>query len=86
MVPHPTFKTNDNERRLMNSEQQRRCRSLREIELEVEAEGREWMRQRLQQRLQAQAEQHGEIFPPQRATARASAAPADAVAHRRGRR
>jgi hypothetical protein len=40
-----------------------RSRTLREIELEVEAEGREWTRQRLHQRLQAEAGQHGEVSP-----------------------
>ena len=46
----------------MNPEQA--CpRSLREIELEVEAEGREWTRQGLQQRLQAEADLHGGVFP-----------------------
>ena len=41
-------------------------RSLREMELEVEAEGREWMRRRLEQKLQAEANRHGGVFPPQR--------------------
>jgi hypothetical protein len=39
--------------------------SLKELEGEVLAEGREWTRQRLQQRLQAQAEEAGAVFPPQ---------------------
>ena len=38
--------------------------SLKALEAEVLAEGREWTRQRLQQRLQAQAEQAGAVFPP----------------------
>ena len=42
--------------------------SLEEVELEVEAEGREWMRQRLQERLQQLADEHGEVFPPKRPT------------------
>lgn len=46
-----------------------RLPGLEEIELEVEAEGREWMRQRLQERLPQLAEQHGEVFPPQRPAA-----------------
>lgn len=58
--------------------------SLREIELEVEAEGREWTRQRLQQRLQEEADRRGEVFPPQRSAVGASAAPKDADAQRRG--
>ena len=37
--------------------------SLRQIEQEVLAEGREWTRLRLQQRLQQLADQHGEISP-----------------------
>ena len=41
-------------------------RSLREIELEVLDEGREWMRRRLEQRLQEEANRQGGVFPPQR--------------------
>ncbi len=41
-------------------------RSLPELELEVEAEGREWPRQRLQQRLQAEATRLGEVPPAAR--------------------
>ena len=37
--------------------------SLRELELEVEAEGREWMRRRLEEKLQAHANRHGGVFP-----------------------
>ena len=40
-------------------------RSLREIEDEVLAEGREWTRQRLQEKLQQQADCTGRVFPPQ---------------------
>jgi len=65
----------------MNSEPQR-PRSLREIELAVEAEGREWMRQRLQQELQKEADLYGGVFPPQRATRCASAEAHDADADR----
>jgi uncharacterized protein YdaU (DUF1376 family) len=36
---------------------------LREMEPEVEVEGREWMRRRLEEKLQAQAEKDGAIFP-----------------------
>ena len=60
-----------------------RPQTLREIEMEVEGEGREWTRQRLQQRLQAEAARHGEVFPPQRPAVGASAHPPDATAHRR---
>ncbi len=69
----------------MNSELQP-PRSLREIELAVEAEGREWMRQRLQQELQKEADLHGGVFPPQRPRRGASAKASDAAAHRRRRR
>lgn len=48
--------------------------SLKELEVEVLGEGREWTRQRLQQRLQAQAEEAGAVSPPQAAPA----APPDA--------
>jgi len=58
--------------------------SLREMELEVEAEGREWMRQRLQKKLQAQADRLGGVFPPERAQGVASAGAADASAQRVG--
>ena len=56
-------------------------KSLRELELEVEAEGREWMRRRLEQKLQAQVEQQGAIFPPAGAKSAPSKAAKDAVAH-----
>jgi hypothetical protein len=58
-----------------------RARPLREIELEVEAEGREWTRQRLQQRLQEEAARVGEVFPPQRPAPHSPAHPPDAAAH-----
>lgn len=61
------------------------CRSLREIEAEVDAEMRAWGRQRLQEKLQAQADQHGRIFPPQRPPDVACASAAPAPAHRRRR-
>ena len=56
--------------------------SLREIEQAVEAEGREWTRQRLQQRLQEEADRLGGVFPPERAAPDPSAPSPDAVAHR----
>ena len=69
----------------MNSEQ-KTGRSLWEIEQEVLAEGREWMRRRLQAKLQAEADQYGRIFPP-RPTAGAPRPRADdAPAHQRRRR
>lgn len=38
-------------------------RSLRDLELAVEAEGREGMRRRLEAKLQAEADRHGGVFP-----------------------
>lgn len=61
------------------------CRSLREIEAEVDAEMREWGRQRLREKLQAQADQHGRIFPPQRPPDVARPSAASDPAHRRRR-
>jgi hypothetical protein len=58
-------------------------RSLREIEEETLAEGREWMRQRLQQKLQEEADRHGQVFPPQSTTGVASKASPPASAHLR---
>lgn len=65
----------------MKSEQPR-PRSLREIELAVEAAGREWMRQRLQEELQKEADLQGGVFPPERSLRRASAQALDADADR----
>ena len=69
----------------MNSDIPVPC-SIREIEMEVLAEGREWMRQRLQQKLQAEADRHGGVFPPQRSQGVAPAKSADAFDPRRRRR
>jgi hypothetical protein len=55
-------------------------RPLREIEMEVMAEGREWTRQRLQQRLQEEADRHGGVFPPEQKPGGASAQSFDANA------
>jgi hypothetical protein len=66
------------------SDQAQRNRSLREIELEVEAEGREWTRRRLEERLQQEADRDGKVFPPQRAKCSASSDPMDGAKHRRG--
>ena len=57
-------------------------RSLREMELEVEAEGREWMRRRLEEKLQAEVNRHGGVFPPERRQGVASASAEDASAQR----
>jgi hypothetical protein len=69
----------------LNSEQQQ-ARSLRDIEMEVLAEGREWTRKRLEEKLQQEADRRGGVFPPERSQSKASAQRVDASAHRRGRR
>ena len=65
------------------SDQAQRSRSLREIELEVEAEGREWTRRRLEERLQQEADRDGQVFPPQRAKSQAASDRMDGVKHQR---
>jgi hypothetical protein len=60
--------------------------SLAQIEAEVMAEGREWMRKRMAARLQQLADQQGEVFPPQPTTAGASARVSVSSGHRRGPR
>ena len=69
----------------MDSEN-KRPRSLREIEMEVLEEGREWTRRRLEQRLQEEADREGSVFPPQRSQSASSAQRTDATAQRRRRR
>jgi hypothetical protein len=64
----------------MNSDTSAR-NDLREMELDVEAEGREWMRQRLADKLQAQIEERGAIFPPEWKESASSAARKDATAN-----
>jgi hypothetical protein len=66
------------------SDQPQRKRSLRDIELEVEAEGREWMRQRLEEKLQREADRDGAVFPPQPKKSPASAPKGAAAKNRRG--
>ena len=57
------------------SDQSPRTRTFKEIEQEVLAEGREWMRQRLEEKLQKEAEREGAVFPPQPKKGAASARP-----------
>lgn len=64
----------------MNSDSDK-GRSLREIELEVLAEGREWMRRRLEQRLQEEADRQGGVFPPQRKKGASSTKAGDGAAN-----
>jgi len=68
------------------SDQTPRQLSLREIELEVETEGREWMRRRLEERLQREADRDNAVFPPepQEGTASAPKGVAAAQPRRRG--
>ena len=66
------------------SDQPQRTKTLREIELEVYAEGREWMRQRLEERLKQEAEREGRVFPPQPTKGPASPQPNNASTDRGG--
>lgn len=66
------------------SDQVQRKLSLREIELEVEAEGREWMRRRLEERLQREADRDRAVFPPQPVQGASSSQEGASAAHRRG--
>ncbi len=59
--------------KLEKVEKKERKNPLKEIELEVEAEGREWMRRRLQEKLQGEADREGSVFPPERTEDQASA-------------
>ena len=65
------------------SDQPQRTKTLREIEVEVYAEGREWMRQRLEERLKQEAEREGRVFPPQPEKGPAPAQPNHALTDRR---
>lgn len=67
------------------SDQPKRMLSLREIEMEVEAEGREWMRRRLEERLQREADRANAVFPPQPKEGSSPAPKGAAPAHRRRR-
>jgi hypothetical protein len=67
------------------SDKLQRTRTLKEIEEEVLAEGREWMRQRLEEKLQQEAERDGRVFPPQRSKSQAPSPGMDADSDR-GRR
>jgi hypothetical protein len=58
-------------------------RTLRDIELEVLEEGREWMRRRLEQKLQEEVNRQGGVFPPQSTK---SSSPTKAVAQPAGGR
>jgi hypothetical protein len=61
------------------------AQSLRDIELEVLAEGREWTRRRLEQRLQEAADRQGGVFPPQRSKGTSSTKSGDESTHGRRR-
>lgn len=67
------------------SPESNRDRSLREIELEVLEEGRQWTRQRLEQKLQEEADRQGGVFPPRQRKGSASAPARDDHEKRRRR-
>ncbi len=59
--------------------------SLRDIELEVLEEGREWTRRRLEQRVQQAADRQGGVFPPQRSKGTSPTKGVDESTHGRRR-
>jgi hypothetical protein len=59
--------------------------SLEEIEAQVLAEGREWMKGRMEEKLRQLAEKHGEVFPPKPVSSAAPASAKAVPAHRGGR-
>lgn len=61
------------------------ARSLRDIELEVLEEGREWTRRRLEQRLQQEADRQGGVFPPQQSEGTSPTKRGDESTHGRRR-
>ena len=67
----------------MNSDKPE-AQSLRDIELEVLEEGREWTRRRLEQRLQQEADRQGGVFPPQRSKSTSPTKRGDETTHGRG--
>jgi hypothetical protein len=79
LVPHPS-KNHKLKKGQMTSDNNT-GRSLREIELEVLEEGREWTRRRLEQRLQEEADRQGGVFPPQRQKGTSSAKASDEAAN-----
>jgi hypothetical protein len=86
MVPRPTTRKQPKREDHKMLEQTPVKRSLMELELEVEAEGREWMRQRLQEKLQAEADREGRVFSPQRTKGNSSSHRVDATAKRQRHR
>jgi hypothetical protein len=59
-------------------------KSLKQIEAEVLAEGREWTRRLLEERLKMIAEKSGDVSPPRRATRRTARAPRGRATDDRG--
>ena len=73
------------EERTMKNQLDQAMPSLLELEAEAEAYGRKVAQEYLQEKLQGLADQHGEVFPPERAEVVASPTPPSDAAHR-GRR
>ena len=67
----------------MNNTHCGECRSLRDIEAQIEMEMREFGRRRLQEELQKEADRHGRVFPPQPPARPARPSSTDAPAHER---
>lgn len=58
---------------------------LYDLEMEVLAQGREWMRRRYEEKLRKLADRQGRLSPPERSADRALPADADSPADVRGR-
>jgi len=69
----------------MDPQQPKLMSPLYDLEVEVLAQGREWMRQRYEEKLRKLADQQGRLSPPERSADRALPADADCPADVRGR-
>lgn len=68
----------------MDQQHKKRISPLYELEMEVLAEGREWMRRRYEEKLRKLADQQGRLSPPERSTDRPLPTDADSAADVRG--
>lgn len=68
----------------MEQQQPKPMSPLYELEMEVLAEGREWMRHRYEQKLRKLADRQGRFSPRERSTDRALPTDADSVDDVRG--
>jgi len=83
LVPHPRKATINHTKGPVTSDNDQ-PRSLRDIEMEVLEEGREWTRRRLEQKLQEEANRQGGVFPPEQQKGSTPAKAVHESAKRRG--